>query len=582
MVGVGERGEDSQYLDADRNRLLPAFIRLGLFFGVYYTFQSGLLGARYLPIVHMISVASMLGSWALFKWAKRKTLASAAFLISLHNILLFSSLFDGMLSAHGLWTVSVLPMAAAFLMNLRVTIAVSVVAFLDLLFIAWVDAYAPITREIEPTSGPVLIILVFTVFLFSVFSYLALTGSHRKIGALEFRTTQLEQANLESLRAFQDKEAFLAKMSHELRTPMNGLLGHLQDMKAKSGEEHSQDLLRAMNRDAQNLLVALNTCIEASSSGSSPLHRRVQPTDLGPHLTRICSELGRKHYPNRVLTSNGRIACLLDHERTERVLDNILSELDEAGGDHGCIYAWVVEDEGAREQSASESYLHVQILPQGVTPGLHWSVLQSHCGDVSLRMLPHGDDAEDLRRAATLQLIKEMRGGAIYDPQDESVLVGFWLHYEPVALEQLPGQCELDETPQGVRALVVDDNAINLKVASLLLRRLGCEVCVAEDGEHAVMQAEARRFDIIFMDMRMPVMNGIEATRAIRAGVGPNVDTPIVALTANAHTTDREACLLAGMNDHLAKPVSPRKVQQVLARFVGSPAIVEKGERSCA
>lgn len=117
----------------------------------------------------------------------------------------------------------------------------------------------------------------------------------------------------------------------------------------------------------------------------------------------------------------------------------------------------------------------------------------------------------------------------------------------------------------GGTVLVVDDSTVNQRVATLMLRRLGYAVDVAENGEEGVLAASKRRYDAVLMDMQMPILNGIEATVRIRAGAGPNRETPIMALTANAFESDRIDCLNAGMNGVLTKPLQLKALAEALA-----------------
>ena len=118
----------------------------------------------------------------------------------------------------------------------------------------------------------------------------------------------------------------------------------------------------------------------------------------------------------------------------------------------------------------------------------------------------------------------------------------------------------------GKRVLLVEDNPINREVAVELLRLAQLAVETADDGLRAVALASARPYDLILMDLQMPGVDGLEATRRIRKVLGPGI--AIVAMTANAFDDDREACLSAGMNDHLAKPVDPERLYQVLLAWL--------------
>ena len=120
---------------------------------------------------------------------------------------------------------------------------------------------------------------------------------------------------------------------------------------------------------------------------------------------------------------------------------------------------------------------------------------------------------------------------------------------------------------KGARILLVEDNPINQEVAQMLLESMGMQVTVADNGKAAVDLVEQQAFDLVFMDMQMPVMDGLEATRAIRRTPGRQ-NTPILAMTANAFSEDREHCLEAGMNDHLAKPIELHKLQTLLTRWL--------------
>ena len=119
-----------------------------------------------------------------------------------------------------------------------------------------------------------------------------------------------------------------------------------------------------------------------------------------------------------------------------------------------------------------------------------------------------------------------------------------------------------------LRALVVDDNLVNQKLSSKFLQKLGCEILVVDNGQKAVHQVTESNFDIVFMDCQMPVMDGYEATKSIRAlGDTSRNQIPVIAMTANVMEGDRQRCLAAGMNDYITKPFKSGDFQQMLEKW---------------
>lgn len=168
------------------------------------------------------------------------------------------------------------------------------------------------------------------------------------------------------------------------------------------------------------------------------------------------------------------------------------------------------------------------------------------------------DDAVAVGFAATL--MKPVRQSALFDSLVH-VIAGPRLDAD---LPQASGALVFT----GHRVLVVEDNPINQKVATQLLRRLGCTVDVADHGEQAVRKTQSHHYDLVLMDVQMPVMDGFEATARIRNAESLDRHTVIIAMTANAMAGDRDRCLAVGMDDYLAKPVKPAELQSILKRYL--------------
>jgi CheY-like chemotaxis protein len=166
------------------------------------------------------------------------------------------------------------------------------------------------------------------------------------------------------------------------------------------------------------------------------------------------------------------------------------------------------------------------------------------------------------------QAVAERMGGAITVASREGVGSRFRFAFDaPSAAAPQPSQTT-SEPLSGVRLLVADDNVTNRLVASTLLRRLGAEVLEAEDGLQALDQARRGTFDLVLMDIQMPHMDGVEATRAIRALDSEAALTPIIALTANAMAHQTDAYRQAGMNGIVAKPIAPAALLSEIARVL--------------
>lgn len=540
------------------------FTSIGMGCALYYCAQALTLGTHKLALVHAVSFVIILGAKLLSRQSQGQRWATITLLVGLNNFIVVSSVFDGLTKAHGLWFIAALPMATIFLWNQKATLVVCAITLLEIPLLAWIEHRFEIQREIESSSGTMFVMMLLMIFVFSLFSYLYTSRAHQKICTLESEARLLEQANRESLQAFEDKKIFLAKMSHELRTPMNGLLGCIRELH-ETNDVSSRALTQRTGQNAYNLMAALDLCLDATQSTQRPKAARPMQTeavDLVACLRRAVTSI--RHLPgwgNIELCLDFEplsYRCELDETRMHQLLLNIADAISPKPSPKAPVLSAKLVQDLARD----ETWIEIKLG-----------------GPLSPNRENASSDRTVLAAAVSEQLMLDLQASPLPAKDNPKVLVGIKLPLvrEIKAAQPPPDTQSLGKTPL---VLVVDDNAINLKVASLLLKRADCSVEVAEDGAQAVRKASERPFDLILMDVRMPVMDGLEATRQIVSNSSFNASTPIVALTANAYESDRRACLDAGMVEHLAKPLNPRALALVLQRHLSAPSAVT--ERRCA
>jgi len=189
-------------------------------------------------------------------------------------------------------------------------------------------------------------------------------------------------------------------------------------------------------------------------------------------------------------------------------------------------------------------------------------------------LMVRGKDGERIRRARDLGVTQ-----ILHKPIRRNELLGLLAGDGPSARPTRTARTPRRERRLHGRVLLVEDNPVNLKVANAFLNRLGVEVITASDGEEAVEQWRRHRPDLVLMDVQMPVMDGFEATAAIRSEEGDQAHTPIVALTANALAGDEQGCLAAGMDGYLPKPLKMERLEAELVRWLGNAGESQSASR---
>jgi PAS domain S-box-containing protein len=391
------------------------------------------------------------------------------------------------------------------------------------------------------------------------------------------RTIELVSAKEAAEAASRAKSTFLANMSHEIRTPMNAITGLAYVLQQKGNlNADQQDKLHKIVGASDHLLSIINDILDLSKIEAGKLILEQVDFRLESLINDVISLMA-----GRIEAKGLRFKIAIDSlshplkgdvTRLRQALLNYLGnalKFTEVG--EITLRVNVMEDHG------SHLLLRFAVEDSGIGITLEQKVRLFTSFEQADNSTTRRYGGTGLGLAINRHLARLMGGevGVEDRPQGGSI---FWLTAR-LGKVTAAGNNRADgpapETPaetllknhQGTHVLVVEDEEINREVAGELLAYCGLSVDFAEDGCQAVEMAQARPYDLILMDMQMPKLNGVDATRAIRQLPGYDT-TPILAMTANAFADDRQSCLDAGMNDHVAKPVDPDNLYASILKWL--------------
>ncbi len=376
----------------------------------------------------------------------------------------------------------------------------------------------------------------------------------------------LEKAEAEALEASRAKSTFLAMMSHELRTPMNGVLGLAHALRGTTLDRQQSGYLEMIEQSGHGLMTILNDILDLSKVEAGKLELEAAAFDIRKSAAQIVlgwAETARlKGVDLRLEVDPATPAWLVgDDTRVRQILRNLVSN------------ALKFTDVG-----------HVAIRIAPTADGVVMTVSDTGVGmtpEQGARLFTpfaQGDRSTARRFGGTglglaiCRQMAELMDGEIgvesVPGQGSTFTVRLTMSTAAAPDDAVDAEPDLDLA--GARVLVVDDNAVNQMVARAILEAVGVSVATASDGHTALARLRVEDFDVVLMDVHMPVMDGVEAVRRIRAGEGGRVDLPVVALTADAMIGDAERLLSQGFDDAHPKPIQPAGLLATVAALRGS------------
>ncbi len=380
----------------------------------------------------------------------------------------------------------------------------------------------------------------------------------------------------EAITASQAKSEFLANMSHEIRTPMNAVLGFAELLSQEPLTCDQAKFVRAIQDSGNNLLCLIKDILDFSKIEAGKLDLEMVDSDLSQILESLESLLGpaavAKGIVFRILQCDQLPRRLrTDPIRLKQCLINLVSNAIKFTSE-GHVYLNVSLERA--DDQPDEIRFDVEDTGIGISPEQKGRIFEAFTQADSSTTRKFGGTGLGL---TITRRLAELMGGTLTVTSQPGQGSVFTLRLPFCSLER---NCETSDRYEWIteldthqeqtnpevlgRALIVEDNPSNQMLMEVILRKMGWQCDIAADGEQAILQAGERTYDLILMDIQMPNLNGIDATRALRRR---GIRTPIIAVTANATVGNKEKCRQAGCDDYISKPIVKDELMAVMARY---------------
>jgi PAS domain S-box-containing protein len=395
-------------------------------------------------------------------------------------------------------------------------------------------------------------------------------GIHLDVTERKNLENELEASRKKAEESSKAKEAFLANMSHEIRTPLNAIIGMLRELSLESLNENQRMYLQNTSTASQHLFSVLNNILDVSKIEAGEFNLDAQHFSFNGILNDVKSIMGNKALEKNlflnVSVSNAvRKTLIGDPVRIKQILLNLVGNAIKFTDKGGITLKCELESGTTTEQTLSLSIIDTGIgMDNSYLKNIFTKFSQE---DISTSRKYGGTG---LGMAITRELVHLMKGNIDVESQknvgtvvtvklslpigDDSKIIK-----EKILLQNTKGSNK-------IKVLLTEDNEFNRLVATKTLNRYNCVVTEAINGLEAVEKLKKESFDVILMDLQMPLMDGIEATTIIRNQL--QIVTPIIALTANAFKNEIENCMKMGMNDYVTKPFEEKQLMESILKNV--------------